>query len=505
MPKILTTSQVRMADEYSIKHEPISSVDLMERASQMLYEWIRNYLPMSRPVFVFAGPGNNGGDGLALARMLLEGGYNVRIYILRIGSLLSPDAEINLQRLSRINKSEINYIGNENQFPPIPKEVLIIDALFGSGLKKPIEGLAASLVSYLNTSGGEILAVDIPSGLFGEDNRDNPVNGIIRAKNTLTFQFPKLAFFFSENHAFVGNWHVLPIGLSEEFISQVETHLFYLSKPEVIGWIKNREKFDHKGDFGHALLFAGSKGKTGAAVLSAKACLKSGCGLITVHIPASGYEIFQSALPEAMCSIDPAADLLTSVPDLSNYKALGIGPGTGTQKPTVVMLEKILKTAKQPLVIDADGINILAENRELLNALPENSILTPHPGEFDRLTGKAKTSYERFLRQIEFSVNQKVIVVLKGAFSSVSTPDGLVYFNSTGNQGMATAGSGDVLTGIILSLLAQGYSSIYAALCGVYLHGLAGDLALKVESYESLIAGDIIDHIGLAFKELNNK
>jgi ADP-dependent NAD(P)H-hydrate dehydratase / NAD(P)H-hydrate epimerase len=504
MTRILSTNQIRMADEYTIQHEPISSLDLMERASKKLLEWILRFIPVDRLVYVFAGPGNNGGDGLALARLLFEKNYRVEVYLLKMNDSISKDAEVNLLRLANMKKAKISRIQNKENFPFIHENALIIDALFGSGLKKPLDGIAKELVMHLNKSGIEILSVDIPSGLFGEDNRGNPTEGIIRAKNTLTFQFPKLAFLFSENNFFTGNWHVLDIGLHPEFIKRVDTKWHYTLKGDVKGLIKERRKFDHKGSYGHALLLSGSKGKTGAAVLSAKACLKAGCGLVTVHIPGSSYDIFQSALPEAMCSIDPDENIITSLPDLKAFNAVGIGPGIGTKKPTAGLLKSLLQEVKIPMVIDADGLNILSENRDLLKFLPENTVLTPHPGEFDRLAGKSEGGYERFLKLAEFSKQQKAIVVLKGAYTSIASPDGMISFNSTGNQGMATAGTGDVLTGMILSFLAQGYSPLQAAVAGVYIHGRAGDLALNVQSYESLIAGDIIECIGSAFKELVN-
>ncbi len=503
MPKILTTGQIRLADEFTIVHEPIPSIDLMERASSGLYTWVRENIPGKRKIFIFCGPGNNGGDGLALARLLLQDDYQLKIFLLKLTSSMSMDAAINLGRLSSLN-SEIVSIEKEQDFPAIPAGTLLVDALFGSGLTRPLAGLAAGLVKYLNESGEEILAVDIPSGLFGEDNSNNIRERIIRAKNTLTFQFPKLAFFFAENYQFTGDWHVLDIGLHHGFIDKLETPWYYMTGREIKPIVKPRKKFDHKGTYGHAFLLSGSKGKTGAAILASKACLKTGCGLVTVHIPKLGYEIFQAALPEAMCSLDPNNDILTVIPELAAYNAVGIGPGIGTDSKTCLVLRDLLQRVELPMVIDADGLNILAANKQLLNLLSENTILTPHPGEADRLWGKSGNAHDRFFRQIQFSADYKVIVVLKGAFTSISMPDGRVYFNTSGNQGMATAGSGDVLTGIILSLLAQGYTPENAAKLGVFLHGLAGDLALGNESYESLTAGNIIDHIGFAFKELKD-
>lgn len=492
-----------MADEFTILHEPVSSIELMERASLRLFDWVRENRSADREFYIFCGQGNNGGDGLALARMLLKDKYRVKVFILKLSSSMSKDALINLERLRKVDSSAIFPIETENDFPPIPSGIILVDALFGSGLTRPLDGIAASLVKHINESREEILSVDMPSGLFGEDNRNNLPDNIIKATNTLTFQFPKLAFFFAENYQFTGDWQVLDIGLHRDYIEKTETPWNYLAGNELKEMVKTRKKFDHKGTYGHALLFSGSFGKTGAAVLAAKACLKAGCGLVTVHMPGSGYEVFQAALPEAMCSMDSDDRILTIIPELSFCDAIGIGPGIGTAPETCILIKELLSVISVPLVIDADAINIIAANKNLIDSLPENAILTPHPGEADRLLGKSASGYERFLKQIEFAIKYKVVVVLKGAFTSVALPDGRVFFNTTGNPGMATAGSGDVLTGIILSLLAQGYSPEHASIIGVYVHGKAGDLALKTESYESLIAGNIIDHLGKAFKELS--
>lgn len=500
--KILKSSQVREVDVFTIKNEPVSSIDLMERAAQIISQWVSRNISAKKKVKIFAGPGNNGGDGLAIARQLLEFNFKTEVFLLKISDHLSQDCNINLDRLKNIKKITIKEISNKNDFPKISNDDLIIDGLFGSGLTRKLEGVSKELVQYLNNSESEIIAIDIPSGLFGENNDDNDLDAIIKAKHTLTFQLPKLSFFFSTNECFVGKWEVLPIGLNQNFIDGLESNFYMIDNQLVNNQLKTRKKFSHKGTYGHVLLIAGSYGKIGAAVLAAKACLRSGSGLVTVHIPKTGYEIVQTAFPEAMISIDQSDLIFTNVHDVENYTSVGIGPGIGTKQNTKKGLSNLFNYVSKPMVIDADALNIISEQKDLLNKVPANSILTPHPKEFERLVGKTTDGIERIQTQIGFSVKYKVYLVLKGAHTSITCPDGSCYFNSTGNSGMASAGSGDVLTGIILSLLGQAYEPKYAAIIGVYLHGLAGDIASEKIGQEALIASDIIDHLGKAFLKI---
>jgi len=377
-----------------------------------------------------------------------------------------------------------------------------VDALFGSGLSRKLEGLPASLVKHMNQSGADIVAIDIPSGLFGEDNRNNDRDAIIKATWTFTFQMPKLSFLFPENESFVGCWEVLDIGLMQQAIDEIDSGYFMLAQEDIASKIMQRKKFSHKGTYGHALLISGSYGKMGAAVLSAKACLRTGCGLVTVHIPKVGYEIVQTALPEAMISIDWSDIIFTNVPDIENYSCIGIGPGIGTKQNTKRALLNLFERVEKPMVIDADALNILGEHKEWIQKIPANSILTPHPKEFERIVGQSTDDYDRNRKQITFAVENNIILVLKGAHTTIALPDGTCYFNSTGNPGMATAGSGDVLTGMILSLVSQGYHPADAAKIGVYLHGMSGDLAVKQTGQEAMIASDIIENAGKAFLSL---
>lgn len=500
--KLFTCSQIAGIDQQTMKLEPIASIDLMERASFKVADWLVQHIDHSQPVYLFAGPGNNGGDALAVARMLAWSKLNCTVFLADFGRELKGDPAINWARLEEQKLVELKEISTEGEIPEIPAGTTVIDGLFGSGLNKPLEGLAAKIVQKINQSGATIVSIDIPSGLFGEDNSHNDFHSVIKATFTLTFQFPKLSFLFPENEQFVGQWKVLPIGLHPEAILQTESNVFFLNRDFVSGKITKRGKFSHKGTYGHALLIAGSYGKMGAAVLASKAGLRSGVGLLTCHVPQRGYEIMQNSVPEAMISIDPSESVFSELPDLTAYSAIGVGPGLDKKPETKQALRKLLEAKRQKLVLDADALNILSENQDWYSLLPENTILTPHPKEFERLAGSSVNSFERLQKQIQFSKENNVIVVLKGAHTSISCPDGRVFFNSTGNPGMATAGSGDVLTGIILGLLAQKYSTEDAALIGVYLHGLAGDMAASEIGEYSLIAGDIISHLGKAFLHL---
>ncbi|MGE5419340.1 MAG: NAD(P)H-hydrate dehydratase [Chloroflexota bacterium] len=500
--KIFSCDQIREIDSYTIIHEPIASIDLMERAAGRLFGWISEEFSHSDHFMIFTGPGNNGGDGLALARMLGKNGYQAEVFHVSFTEKTSKDWEINRKRLEDVPSVKFSVINNAGQIPLISSDDIVVDSIFGSGLNRPADGLAREIIQLINQTDAVRVSVDMPSGLFCEDNGCNDPEAIIHADFTLCFQFPKLAFLFPENMQFAGIWKILPIGLHEKAIATGVTPYHLLSNEDLALILKIRTKFDHKGNFGHGLLVAGSYGKMGAAVLGASAALRAGIGLITCQIPSCGYEIIQSSLPEAMVKTDAAEEFITSVGDTGNYSAIGIGPGIGTAKETQSALRNLLAGLNKPLVLDADALNILSMNKEWLELIPRGTILTPHPKEFSRIAGETADSYQRLQRQKEFSQKYGCIIVLKGAHTSITFPDGNVYFNSTGNPGMATAGSGDVLTGILVSLLSQGYSPENAAVLGVYLHGLAGDIAAEGLSFEAIIASDIINCIGKAFNRI---
>ena len=502
--KIFSCEQVKNIDQYTILHEPIASVELMERAAGQLFKWVTYRFGRTDRIIIFAGPGNNGGDGIALARMLALDRYDVKVHYVKFTDRTSADWEENLKRLETETDVKLSYLISADQFPVISSEDVIIDAIMGSGLTRPLEGLPREVINHINKSNAKVISIDIPSGLFGEDNSKNIDNPAIKADFTLSFQFPKLSFMFAENDCYVGEWVVLPIGLNSNAINNTISSYEYIGKSDVLPLLRVRNKFEHKGNFGHALLIAGSSGKMGAAVLCAGAALRSGIGLITCHIPKHGDTILQTALPEAMVRMDKSDSYITDTGDSGSFTAVGLGPGIGTLKETEQAVHRLLTECNKPMVIDADALNILASNSEWLSLMSAETILTPHPKEFERLAGAAESGFSRLEMQISFSKKYNCIVVLKGAHTSVTTPMGKVMFNSSGNPGMATAGSGDVLTGIILSLLAQGYSPENAALVGVYLHGLAGDLAEGASCYEAIIASDIIKSIGRAFNDIRN-
>ena len=495
--KVFSSSQIRKIDSYTIENEPINSIDLMERAAFELFKRIVQLQNSSKPIFIFSGPGNNGGDGAAISRMLAEVGYNVNFFLLA-SEKYSPDLLINVERLKKIGINPIS-IKSGDDFPNLEGNEVIIDSLFGSGLSKPLGGVAEELVTHINKSLCTVFSIDSPSGLFGEENPFPNTHQVVRANVTLTLQFPKLSFFFSENSGFVGNWQIVDIGLHPQAIAQTETPFSYIDFDYVQKILKTRGKFQHKGAFGRCLIIAGSYGMLGASVLCTKACLRSGSGLVHVHLPTQGVPVMQTAVPEAIVQTDENGWYFTGIDDCSGFDAVAIGPGIGQESHTQMGLFRLLSIAKVPLVIDADGLNILAQYPEMLNHLPANSILTPHVGEFDRMFGKSQCDYDRLMLAIKKANELNVIIIIKGAHTRIFCPDGKVFFNSTGNPGMATAGSGDVLTGIITSLAGQGYSPVEAAISGVFIHGLAGDLAAQAKGHASLLASDIIDFMDQAF------
>ena len=510
--KILPVEKIREADAFTIENEPIDSVDLMERAASKVYEWfIKRCKSKEVSVKIFCGIGNNGGDGLALARMLYATNIIPQVFVVRYSDKMSSDCEINFARLEEETEVPMYDIFSEDDFPHIFDNDIIIDAIFGSGLNRPIEGFTAELINYLNKTNAIKIAIDVPSGLFVSSGQQTTVNRqqissspILKADYTLTFQFPKLAFMFPEYDPFVGKWEVLDINLHKDFIDNAETLNFYTTEDVVKPILRKRAKFSHKGTYGHALLVAGSSGKTGAALLAAEACLRTGVGLLTAHLPKDALLPMQVYLPEAMTSIDESNTHCTKIDDIIPYTAIGVGPGIGKNEETVTLLKKIIQEATQPLVLDADALNIIADNPTWLSFLPDNTILTPHPKEFDRLFGLTNNSYERLELQRKMSVVHNIIIVQKGAHTSITFPNGTCFFNSTGNPGMATAGSGDVLTGMILSLMAQRYTPAEAALLGVFMHGKAGDVAAQELGMESMIARDITRFINKNYEYLKS-
>jgi ADP-dependent NAD(P)H-hydrate dehydratase / NAD(P)H-hydrate epimerase len=498
--KILKADQIRSWDQYTIEHEPIASIDLMERAAAKCFEWLDDNGWFVHSFAVFCGKGNNGGDGLAIARMLAIGGCKISVYILEFGHRGTEDFQTNLAKLHLYPSVDIHFIQDENNFHSLAKETVVIDALFGSGLTRPPDGITSRLIDHINNSGCTIIAIDVPSGMSVDQSSKG--NKIVKASYTLSFQCYKLAFLIAENAAFIGEVIILDIGLLPEFPFSLDANFELIDRPIIHSTYKPRNRFAHKGNFGHAMIIAGSYGKIGAVVLSAKACLRSGVGLLTCFIPKCGYEILQTSISEAMVMTDANSSIITKIDDdVLKYDSIGIGPGLGTASETRAAVKELLSIYKKPMVIDADALNGLSTEKSL-PPLPPGSILTPHPKEFERLFGESKNDFERIEKALQNAKLLNCLIVLKGHHTFIATASGKGYFNNTGNAGMATAGSGDVLTGMITGLLAQEYSSEDASVLAVYLHGLAGDIVAKEFSKEAMIAGDIIDSIGKAFKQL---
>lgn len=502
--KILLAEQIQRLDAETITNEPIASIDLMERAALACVNWLLINTNKKCIYKIFCGLGNNGGDGLAIARLLLQHGCEVDVFILRYADKSSNDFYANEQRLHLLNPHLLTDIFSPTELPYIHPTDIVIDAVFGIGLSRTIDNpLIIQYIQHVNSCTANTIAIDVPSGL--QINQIHQVSShIIAANHTLSFQFVKLPFLFSANAPWVGEWHVLPIGLCSKSTVAMPTNMFFVTKEAIQPFVKTKSTFSHKGHFGNALLISGSYGKIGASILAAKACLRSGVGLLTLLLPSCGYSIAQISVPEAMVISDVHAETCSQLPTLSNYTAIGIGPGLGTQPATAAMLLQLLQSATQPLVLDADAINIIAAHPQWLKLLPRNTIITPHVKEFARLTHATENEAERYQLQVEFAITHQIIVVLKGAYTCIALPNGQVFFNSTGNVGMAKGGSGDALTGIIVSLLAQGYNQAHAAIIGVWVHGMAGDKAAAAIGRTSMLASDTITYLNEAFNLLES-
>lgn len=499
--KILSSEQIRELDRFTIENEPIASIDLMERAASACVNYLfeNKHLIDGKIIKVFAGCGNNGGDGLVIARQLAEKGYTVYFYCVKTINKHTDDFLCNLKRLQKQNKAHIIDINSSADIPQLDENDVIIDAILGSGLTRQVEGIMADLIEHINRMSSMTISIDIPSGLYcDKTSKENDVF-IVKAHITLSFLPVKLAFLFQENYLYYGKVEYLDIGLSQQYIANADVKNYVILQDMVLPHIRKREKFFHKRDYGHALIIAGSYGMFGAAVLATGAALRSGAGLVTVHVAKTGVEILQITHPESMISIDEQDYCFSNVRHPEQYNAIGIGPGLGRLAETANGLKMLIQSYSKPIVFDADAINILSENLTWLSFIPRGSIFTPHLKEFERLTGKSDNDFERNAKQREFSIRYGVYVVLKGAYTAITCPDGSCYFNISGTPGMATAGSGDVLTGLITGLLAQNYHPKTAAIVGVYLHGIAGSLAAKKFGDIAMISGDIVQHIGEAF------
>lgn len=501
--KIFNSQTIREIDTATCEAQQISSIDLMERAaSAVTCEIVSRFLPGQR-IVVMAGPGNNGGDALGVARMLMEQGYRkVEVFLFNVTGKLSHDCEEERKKLITVDGIDFTEVSREFTPPYLGKNDVVVDGLFGSGLSQPLMGGFKAIAGYINDSGAYVISIDLPSGLFGEDNSAVVYRDVVHADLTLAFQLPRLSFFFEENAAVLGEWKLLDIDLDQNKINELKSD-YMLMEPRIIkAHLKPRNPFSGKRDYGSAMLFAGSAGMMGAAVMAARATIKSGAGLVTVHSAGIGMNIVQTAVPEAMFEPDRNEHYISDMTLHHPHQAIAAGPGIGTRDVTVDALERLLNTGPSPLVLDADALNCISQRPALLSQLTAKTIITPHVGEFDRLFGEHKSSDARLRTAIEMARQYNIIIVLKGHYTMTVSPTGRVYINSTGNAGMATAGAGDVLTGVITAFLAQGYKPVHAAFLGVYLHGLAGDIAAQKKGEFGMTASDIADYIGRAIMQI---
>lgn len=499
--KIFSKEQVYQGDKLTSERQKISSTDLMERAGTQIFNWMHMRMQGAQvPIHVFCGIGNNGGDGLVLARHLITHGYNVNTYVVNCSDKRSKDFLVNYDRIKNVTKNWPILLSCSEEFPEMHQDDIIVDAIFGIGLNRPVDDWVKALFMHFRNTKAFTLSIDIPSGL-STDKVPEDEDGVVWAGFTLSFASPKLVFFLPETAKYTVQWEILDIGLDQEFLYTTTTEADLIGKHEVLPLYKPREKFSHKGQFGHSLIIGGSYGKIGAVILAARAALSAGAGLVSAFTPKCGYNALQSAFPEAMVFTDVNDELITKIKFEIEPTVVGFGIGVGTNTKTVNAFEAFLKQNKAPLVIDADGINILAKKKTLLKLLPEHTILTPHPKELERLIGKWKDDFDKLKKVKAFSKKYHCVIVIKGA-NTITVLEDKLYVNTTGNPGLATAGSGDVLTGIITGLVSQGYSPLIASVFGVYLHGRSADIAVEDFGYQSLIASHVIDYLGEAYIDL---
>ncbi len=499
MLPLLTSSDIRRADAWTIENEPVLSVDLMERASRAFVGWFLNHFPDKQTtITVYAGTGNNGGDGLAIARMLHHHQYkNINVRIARFSDKSTADFDVNLQRLQQCDIT-INELYPGVDFPVDDSEV-IVDALLGSGLNKPLHTDFKRLVDYINVLGRLVVAVDVPTGFFtdGEIPADATV---LHADLAITFQQARINFLLPEAKHYVKCWEAVNIGISEQFAKSLNSPYHYVEQKDIREILKPRKPFSNKGTYGHVLVIAGEPQTMGAALLSSAAATYAGAGLTTACIPASGLTALNSFMPELMAIVREGDTLPTISWD--KYGTVAFGPGLGTHDNALELFSYLLTNYTKPVLIDADGLNLLAKNSTLWPSIPQGSILTPHMKEFDRLFGEHNSWWARLQTAKREATERKLYIVLKNDYTITATPEGMLYFNSTSNAAMATGGMGDVLTGIIASLLAQGYSPEQACLAGVFIHGKAGDELALPNKLNVVMPGQLARQLPITMAKL---
>ncbi|MFB3904592.1 MAG: NAD(P)H-hydrate dehydratase [Acidobacteriota bacterium] len=523
--KILTAEQMREIDRLSTEKYGVPSLVLMENAGLNLYlELARRFQKLeSAKIAILCGKGNNGGDGMVLARHLVLRGLAPDVVLLADPSQVSGDARTQLEILQKSNWP-IKEITSDQDWKRFAARLrsydVVVDALLGTGLAKPLEGLYRQAAEDINQSGAFVLAVDIPSGM----SSDSAVGGppCVHAHLTVTFTTPKLAHILNQDQESIGELVVVPIGSPPQLLEDPNLRLNLVEERDVARYRLPRRIASHKGDFGHVVIMAGSCGKSGAAVLCARAALRTGAGLVTAAVPQAVQPVVAAGQPEVMTeglasteegSVAEAA-LDQALAILKGKDAAGLGPGLSRNSQSVWFVRQLVTKCPVPLVLDADGLNAFEDQPDLIrNDHDQPLILTPHPGEFSRLCGRTAREIlaDGPSAASRFAEERRLWVVLKGFRTLIAAPDGQVHVCPRGNQGMATGGTGDVLTGVLTSLLgfcaAQKMTSpeqvTRAVIFGVYLHSLAGDLAAAAKGKEALTAGDIVEHLGAAYRQLD--
>lgn len=499
--KIFSAAQIKACDAYTIHATGITSIELVERAAAACAAYIIQHYPPDTPFVFLCGMGNNGADGLALARLLLEQGYGVKIFVLQHRADVTPENKLNLNKILRINAALVEYVEPDTFLADLLPQVVIIDAILGTGLSHAVENWLADFFAHINHLPNRKIAIDLPSGMPADSMLTGDA-AMIAVSETLSFQLMKRCFLHPESAMYCGDVHLLDIGLHPAFIEGTHTHYQTIEAPVAASFIKRKERFSYKNQQGHAYIIGGSKGKGGAALLATKAALRSGVGLVTGIVPQQCYMAIQVAAPEAMCAVS-GENYISEIANYDAATAIGIGTGMGTAAETMEAFSRFVTSCTKPVVFDADALNLLAMHPELMNKIPGHSILTPHVGECDRLFGKSANSMQRVEHIRMQAMRYKVCIVLKGHYTVIATPDGDCYYNTSGNAGMAKGGSGDVLTGILTGLLAQGYETGKAALLGVYLHGLSGDIAAESLGAQAMNAGDLVHYLSAAWQKLS--
>ncbi len=510
---LANSAQMRAIDQKAIEEIGMPGIVLMENAGKVVFDEVMKMKDRFDRVIILCGPGNNGGDGFVIARHLHNVKVPVRVFIIGKSSHIEGDALSNLNILKKLS-IQIDEIFDGGGFVKLEKSIrqgaLIVDAILGTGITKQVHGIFSEVIDLVNEMADYILSVDIPSGIDADSGKI--LGTAINANKTVSLVIPKIGNIMYPASDYNGELIVKGIGVPDLAIENTKIQTHIITNEEIERLIPHRKRNTNKGDYGKGNIIAGSTGLTGAAILACRAALKSGMGLLKLYIPESLNVIITTAVPETVTV--PLVEVRKGVIGINNFNkvidesnrsdVLAIGPGCGVNAEVGELLKRIIFEVNKPLVIDADGLNALAKNVHWLESKKQDIIITPHPGEMSRLSGKSIEEINEFPIQtaLEFSRNYGVITVLKGTRTVIATPTGEVFININGNPGMATAGSGDVLTGVITSFIAQGFKPLDAAIFGVYIHGMAGDIMAESRGEHGLLAGDIVEGITRALKVL---